>query len=110
MTIKSYYKLRSKHKSKTVNRAHILHDNQSYPGGTYGVAHVFGDSDDHANQTCDDLVLRYNLHDELVAALMDAHPHIADDKLRASIGNLITKARGKTILKRFVYSFTQEEA
>ncbi len=36
-----------------------------------------------------------NLHDELVDGLMDAHPHIADDKLRASIGNLITKARGE---------------
>ena len=36
-----------------------------------------------------------NLHDELVAGLMDAHPYIADDKLRASIGNLITKARGE---------------
>ena len=36
-----------------------------------------------------------NLHDELVAGLMDAHPYIADDKLRASIGDLIVKARGE---------------
>ena len=36
-----------------------------------------------------------NLHDELVAGLMDAYPYIADDNLRASIGNLIDKARGE---------------
>ena len=31
---------------------------------------------------------------ELIEALKDAHPHIADDYLRARIGNLITKATG----------------
>ena len=31
---------------------------------------------------------------EMLAALMDAHPHIADDALRARVGNLIAKATG----------------
>lgn len=32
---------------------------------------------------------------ELLEALKDAHPHIADDALRARIGNLIVKATGE---------------
>jgi len=31
---------------------------------------------------------------EMLAALKDAHPHIADDNLRTRIGNLIAKAKG----------------
>lgn len=31
---------------------------------------------------------------ELLEALKDAHPHVADDSLRARIGNLIAKAEG----------------
>ena len=31
---------------------------------------------------------------ELLKALKDAHPHIADDALRTQIGNLIAKAEG----------------
>ncbi len=31
---------------------------------------------------------------ELLKALKDAHPHIADDALRTKIGNLIAKVEG----------------
>ena len=58
---------------------------------------------DDVPMICDDIneanaahiVKCVNLHDELVAGLMDAYPYIADDNLRASIGNLIDKARGE---------------
>ncbi len=33
---------------------------------------------------------------ELLKALKDAHPHIADDALRTKIGNLIAKVEGVT--------------
>ena len=35
------------------------------------------------------------LSPEMLDALKDAHPHIADDALRARIGNLIAKAEGE---------------
>lgn len=34
---------------------------------------------------------------ELLKALKDAHPHIADDTLRTRIGNLIAKAEGSEV-------------
>lgn len=41
------------------------------------------------------IVRAVNVHDELVAALMDLHPSIINDKLRERIGALIIKARGE---------------
>lgn len=37
-------------------------------------------------------LLAINLYADMVAALMDVHPTIADDKMRARIGELIVKA------------------
>jgi len=41
------------------------------------------------------IVRACNAHDELVSALMDIHPTIANDSYRAEIGALIAKARGE---------------
>lgn len=71
MTHTPYKTLRAKSASGNVAKAHLIHDDPSYPNGMYGVAHVYGDSDEQANQMAQDLATRYNAHDDLVAALVD---------------------------------------
>jgi hypothetical protein len=80
-------------KARNVERPFIIIDCTKI--NPYFVAELNGGCDDTAKANAEHIVKCVNLHDELVAGLMDAHPHIADDKLRASIGNLITKARGE---------------
>lgn len=69
MTHTPYKTLRAKSASGNVAKAHLIHDDPSYPNGMYGVAHVYGDSDEQANQMAQDLATRYNAHDELVEVL-----------------------------------------
>jgi hypothetical protein len=71
MTQKTYKTLRAKPASGTVLKAHLIHDDTSYPNGMYGVAHVFGDTDKMANKTCNELARRWNAHEDLVYAVKE---------------------------------------